>query len=545
MLWAAFPPLGWSALAWIAPIPWLILAADERLSPRRPYLLLWLIGFAHWLVLLQGVRLAHWATYFGWIALAAYLAIYLPLFIGLTRIAVHQMQAPLILAAPLIWVGLEYARGYIATGFSIALLGHTQVHWTTLIQISDLVGAYGVSLVIMFAAACLTTSLRNWSKAADVDGKNISWPLAPFVFVLAVTLIYGRMRSQGASENANPRVLKAAMVQAWVDTIFEYDPERDVQTFQTYAQLTRDAYAANPQVDVIVWPESMFTEIRPLVTRDDKIAPPPGEDWPNDVIKYIDAAASEFHDRTRRLSAELDHRPALLVGVSARHYGNGRVEQYNSAAHVAPEGQVVGRYDKMHRVMFGEYVPLGELVPWIYRLTPLSSGLSKGKQPESFEIGEIRLAPNICFESTVPHLIRRQIMDLRRRGEEPHVLVNHTNDGWFWGSSILDLHLACSVFRAVENRKPVLVAANTGLSAWIDGDGRLRAVGPRFKQAVVTAEVKTDHRTSVYTWLGDWLAGMCLAFSGIVAGVGIAASFGNWRRAVAKSGDLANATVTN
>jgi apolipoprotein N-acyltransferase len=167
--------------------------------------------------------------------------------------------------------------------------------------------------------------------------------------------------------------------------------------------------------------------------------------------------------------------------------------------------------------MFGEYVPLGDWVPWLYQLTPLGGGLSRGRQAEAFEVAGLRLAPSVCFESTVPHLIRGHMVDLTRRGQKPDVLVNHTNDGWFWGSSIIDLHLACGVFRAVEHRTPMLIAANTGLSAWIDGDGRIRAEGPRFQQAILIAEVRPDLRASFYTRWGDWPAALCLAFCAAVA----------------------------
>ena len=117
--------------------------------------------------------------------------------------------------------------------------------------------------------------------------------------------------------------------------------------------------------------------------------------------------------------------------------------------------------------------------PWLQRLTPLGDNLSAGRAPAMFTLGRLRIAPNICYETVLSHVIRGQINALAARGEEPNVLVNLTNDGWFWGSSELDMHLACGVFRAVECRKPLLIAANTGFSAWIDGDGRILRQGQR------------------------------------------------------------------
>ena len=135
---------------------------------------------------------------------------------------------------------------------------------------------------------------------------------------------------------------------------------------------------------------------------------------------------------------------------------------------------LAGRYDKMHPVLFGEYVPLGETFPWLYRLTPMAGGLTAGEEPQVFEAAGLRWCPCICFENTVPHLVRRQVVELSRRGTPPDVLVTLTNDGWFWGSSMLDLHFACGIFRAVELRRPMLIAANTGFSAWVDADGRVK-----------------------------------------------------------------------
>src|SRR5690606_15763615 len=104
--------------------------------------------FAFWLAMLQGIRLAHPALYAGWIALSWYLAFYLPVFIGLSRVAVQQAKIPLVIAAPLVWTALELVRGHLLTGFSMGLLSHTQVCWPMVLQIADIGGAYAVSFVM-------------------------------------------------------------------------------------------------------------------------------------------------------------------------------------------------------------------------------------------------------------------------------------------------------------------------------------------------------------------------------------------------------------
>ena len=186
-----------------------------------------------------------------------------------------------------------------------------------------------------------------------------------------------------------------------------------------------------------------------------------------------------------------------------------------------PSGEVKQRYFKMHRVMFGEYIPLGDWLPWIYSLTPMSSGLTAGERPETFVVNQVTFAPNICFESTVPHLIRGQLKELTNQDRRPDVMVNVTNDGWFWGSSILDLHFACGVFRAVENGRPHLIAANPGISGWVDAKGRLLHKSPRRERDVIIAEVESSNIQTLYGRVGDVLAWMCVSACLLALGIEI------------------------
>jgi len=127
----------------------------------------------------------------------------------------------------------------------------------------------------------------------------------------------------------------------------------------------------------------------------------------------------------------------------------------------------------------------------------------------------------------MPHLIRWHVAELARRGAAPDVLVNLTNDGWFWGSSILDLQLGCAVLRAVELRRPLLVAANTGFSAWINGQGQILAQGPRRATGIIVADVSADGRWSGYEQWGDGPAALCTLFC---AAVTLSAAVSGWLR---------------
>ncbi len=511
LLWLSFPPLDWWPLAWLAPLPLLALIRQRQLAGRRPYVAIWLGGFAYWLAMLYGISQAHQALIAGWIALSWYLAFYVPIFVWLARVAVHRLDVSMVVAAPVVWVGLELIRGHLITGFSAGLLAHTQVQWLALLQISDLAGAYGVSFVIMLVAACLARML-------PLSGQRWTfWPAGVAAAALAVTLGYGALRLRETPPQANRAPVRVALVQGSLDT--DFDQSRVDETFAHYGQLTSEARAAHPRLDLVIWPESMFAVAERLA--EPPLAAAPGEDLsPEQLEERIASYGPQFQailaaeaaranivaaDGTRQATPTL-----LIVGTNTLIYGpHAERRTYNTALLADPGGRVVSRYYKTHPVMFGEYIPFADWLPWLYQITPMTSGLSIGDGPKVFEVGGLALAPSICFESVVPHLIRRQVVELAGRGTPADVLVNVTNDGWFWGTSILDLHFRCAIFRAIENRKPTIIAANTGLSGWIDGNGRVLAQGPRRAPQVLIAEVVPDGRTSLYHTLGDWLATLC------------------------------------
>lgn len=527
LYWAALPPLDLWPVAWIAPVGWLLLIRRRELPGRRPYAALWLVGFLFWMAAIHWLRLPHWATSIGWVALSGYLAFYLPVFVGLTRVAVHRLRLPIMFAAPVVWTGLELARAHLLTGFSMASLGHTQYRWIELIQISDLVGGYGVCFVVMCVAACLTRIVPC------EEQRPALWPLVPAAGLMAAVLAYGHAN---VASPPHPTA-SIALIQGSIDIELKNDPSQRDVIQEHYLELSREAVARYGQVDLIVWPETMFRET--LIVFDDQAALP--QAWREELPNLRHWSQAEFRralrqaaDRTlsalAALARQLD--ASLLIGLDTQAFSADGARFFNSAALVRRDGSLLGRYDKMHRVLFGEYVPFADYFPWLQRFTPLPISLAPGAGPASFPVAGLRIAPNICYETVLAHVIRRQVRELADRGEEPDVLINLTNDGWFWGSSELDMHLVCGVFRAVECRKPLLIAANTGFSAWIDSDGRIVERGPRRETGTILARVAAEHRSSLYLTYGDWFAGSCLAGCLILAAMAVAA---RWRRPAAAS----------
>jgi apolipoprotein N-acyltransferase len=432
------------------------------------------------------------------------------------------------LAAPIVWTGLELLRAHLFSGMPMPCLGHTQYRWIGLIQISDLAGAYGVAFVVVFVAASLARMLP-----CDQQ-RRCFWPVVPMAALLAAVLVYGHVRTSGAYTSPGPRI---ALIQGSIDTDICSEPdaetrqrilkERCDQIYREYVGLSDEAVREYGRIDLMVWPESMLPE--PMVTYETDATRP--ADWDCSEAEFRDwlpKAAECTLSVMEQLAKRFD--APLVLGVDKQHFGVNRHSTYNCAAFVGRDGKMLAHYAKTHLVPYGEYVPFAAYFPWLARFMPLPISAVPGDKPAAFDLawGEktVRLAPNICYESVLPHLIRDQVNALAADGREPAVLVNVTNDGWFWGSSELDIHLACGIFRAVECRKPLLIAANTGFSAWVDGDGRILRQGPRRAKGTILAEVQLDHRTSWYLRFGDWFAGGCLLACAALGGVGAY----DWRR---------------
>ena len=432
---ALFALVCWAARRWAA----------------HPYRCLWLAGMFFWLADLHWLRLPYWAIGFGWLALGVYFGLYLPVFVGLSRVGVHRLRLPVILVAPAAWTGLQLAQAHLLSGMTMGCLEHTQYRWTGLIQISDLTGSYGVTFLMMFVAACIARSLPSPSgRAAGGEGgpwRWALWPILPATGVLAAVLAYGHWRMSKVPVQPG---LKIALIQGDFDVQLP-NPEGFRQATQdAYRRLTREALAKHPQADLIVWPETMFTCINPAdgdcatwITGDDDADIPP---------EFPHVSPGEFHERldnwkqgTRELmtQAAVEFGRPMIVGVERQNFGRRNMAIYNTAVLLTPDGRWFHQpparyfYDKSHLVPFGEYMPFACLLPWLQYISPLGSGTSSSDRPACFFVKNVCLVPNICYESTLPHVIREQLAALRQDGVEPQVLVNLTNDGWFWGSSEL------------------------------------------------------------------------------------------------------------
>lgn len=548
LLWASFTPLECAPLAWIALTP-LALLGRLRSLPRFSWLALWFAGFFTNLVMLQWMRLGHPAMYLALVALAAYVGLYFPMFVLLLRRTV-RWRIPLWLAVPIVWTGLEYARAYLLTGFSWYYLGHSQYRWTTLIQVSDLVGSYGVSfLVAMYSGVASQFVSEQWLVRLRLDTETRPsapsyLPLCAATALLCCVLGYGSVRKMPAdSFPAGPSI---ALIQGNFSPELKHDRDLVLNRFRVHNTLMQHSVELRP--NFIVWPETMFPwpmqSAGENVTDEEILAQVPLEvlrDYGNESAQLVEPFRTEEVQKSLASHAH-GVGAALVIGVESWVAEKDKTRIFNAAAFVRPDLGYIGRYDKIHRVIFGEYIPLRDVFPWLHQLTPFGAGfgIDAGNEYRSFEYGDYSIVPMICFEDTVPHLVRRMAAQKDSSGQSCDVLVNLTNDAWFRGSSELDQHLITSAFRCVETRMPLVRAVNGGISAFIDGNGEIRdpakimvmkepleGVVPQLSEVkglrdeatghwrrqfsgIVFGEVPLDPRESLYVRYGDWFAGLCL-----------------------------------
>ncbi len=544
LLWAAQPPLGWSLLAWIAPCGLLWLVERREAPGKFGYFVIWLAGCVYWLSILHGIRLAYWPLIFGWLALSLYLAVYFPLFVGLSRHLFQRCRWPLMITAPVVWTGWELWRGYMLTGYAASSMAHSQYRHPVVIQLADQIGSYGITFIMMSVAVL---AYRLVSTMGRQDRPRL-WEVAMPLSLVALLMGYGiwRLRqSEEMAQNAKP-LLRVALIQENTPSMFDADPQRLMVAWDHYAEMTVKAlehagHAAGKPVDVVVWPESTFTGYSSQLQggiswMENKIVDQvPAEVDHLDRLTISDIVSTvqrEFRGKVAVLHTAIANSPSqtgggptptphpyLLVGNDAIEFTDEQVGKYNAALLVDPDGAVVNRYEKIHLVMFGEYVPLGFL------LKPLGEAFglvcTHGKSPKAFEVKGVQLAPSICFESMLPQVMAWLLRSLKAEGHDPQVLVNVTNDSWFRGSSMLDHHLACEVMTAVELRRPFLIAANTGLTAWIDGSGRIVQQTKRLEPGFIIAEPIADGRfgmTQVWADLPAWCLGIFVA-GGLLHGI--------------------------
>ncbi len=574
-------PTDWSFFAWVALVPF-TLGCAPRFRARSVFLTAYGVATFYWLANLYWLAPI---TVAGWIVMGLYIGLLWPL-LALTVRFCRRKGVPLFLVLPVLVVGTERLQGFPLGGFYWRLLGHSQYSYLTMIQIADIFGAGGVSFVVAMVNGFLA-DLTLWAAArrrrgADEDPASLrgqilrlaqddmSFKTSTTVAVGGVvtlaalwgTVLYGqwRLRQTPACVTAGPLV---GSLQSNVPQSVKGSHEASQDIFDDLMASNRAAREAG--AELIIWPETMVQGmLDPLLWS--RI---PDWDWTED---------EGFH---QALSDAAQGNAYILVGahggdIMEDFQGELYLGQYNSAYLYRPDGTLVpGRYDKIHLVLFGEYIPFRRKFNWLYqqlkrfapeeynydyslehgtRYTIFEMDPKEFPSPESqvpsgdAELQTSDLTPQtpyrfgviICYEDTIPYVARNFALDARGR-KRVDWLVNISNDGWFvrfpqdpprvLPSTELPQHAAICTFRAVENRLPILRSVNTGISCLIDSTGRihdgyLAASGDFPAEAMHRTgmagwfldRMPIDRRVTFYSRHGPWLdQGCAIAFVALLA----------------------------
>lgn len=480
---AAIPAWPWELGAWIALVPIFLMVREQPL--KRAFLsgycfgCLFFFGSLSWIVvtMIDYGNMSPLLSYSVLLLLVLYLAAFIGLFFMLSKWLSDRLGLPFAAIAPPLWVVLEYHRSWLLSGFPWNSLGYSQYRLLPVIQIADLASVYGVSFMIVLVNACLAdlVSPTHRPKTKTVVAG-----------ITAVTLLaclgYGHA---GLSRHSDGHPAKVCLVQGNFSQDEKWEEGNRNLTLETYLNLTRSAGVAKP--DLVVWPEAAM----PF------------------RLRYSALAYQAIAEVSQQLSID------LLVGSPDSIKAGRRNRYFNSVFQIDRLGRLVGRYDKIHLVPFGEYVPLQKLLFFVDKMTEGAVGnFSAGSRFSVFHTAAGPVSVYICYETIFPDLLRRFTL------QGACFLASITNDAWFGRSAAGYQHFSMTVFRAIENRLAVVRAANTGISGFVDRQGRIGATTKLFERTTVcdTIMVKDPAELTLYTRYGDLFVCLCALFLG---GIGI------------------------
>jgi apolipoprotein N-acyltransferase len=480
LLALAFPRTDWESAAWFALVPLLVIAVGAR--PRTAFAWGWLHGVVFFLVLLRWLDFTFrtysaipWPLTWGvTFLLAAWCGLYVACVSGLVSLIARRGSPAWGLAtAPCLWVGAEWLRGHLLGGFPWGTLGYSQYLRLTVIQVAELGGVHAVSFVLVAVNAALAGALLlSWRRALG--------GLALAAVLVGAVLAFGTVRLREAPATA---AVQIALMQPAIEQPLKWDPDHAAVTLRIYLELTRQAGAGRP--DLIVWPETA--------------APTP--------LRRDAGLLGTLTALSRQLGV-----PLLIGSIDVL---DGAPTRLSNAAFLVTERGIVGRYDKIHLVPFGEYVPLSGVIGFVRSWAEFIAELEPGSRAVVFAGPPAPFGIVICYEGIFPDLFREFVNGGAR------MMVNMTNDGWFGRTSGPAQHLAMYPFRAVEHRIAVVRAANTGVSAFIAPSGQIIRHLGLFQRGVISDRVPLRQGRTLFTRLGDWVAYLALALSAVSIGLSL------------------------
>ena len=504
-----FPPFNQNWLCWIALTPLIVAVWFSGEESKRRRLRNLLLGYVAGIVFFTAT--------FSWLGalgdlyqnfflhslsflLSIYLAVYFALWawvIGFLRpqtFTASWRNLLIAFVAASAWVTHEWVRGWLFSGFGWNGLGVALHAQFPLIQIAEFSGVTGLSFAVAFAnIIAVTTPLRLFAET-KTHRMRPHFDLTLTMVGIIGLVAFGLHRIQIPSPTKSIRV---AAVQANVPQLEKFDPQFRGEVFGKFQRLSEIALRGDPAPALLVWPESSM--------------PDPVRDQDSESYRFV-------HDLSASTKTD------LMLGTLDIDEGR----DYNAALLVSNAGERVQVYRKIHLVPFGEYIPLRHGFPPFAAIasTWVPGDFTAGTEHAVLTLTDpdIRVAPLICFEDTVGDLVRKFV------SKGANLLVDVTNDGWFLQSFGSKQHVANAVFRCVENRRPMIRAANTGVTCFVNEFGRVTQIlqddtGNTFNEGVLTGEISVpqNQELTFYARHGEWLAQCCAGVTGLVVLVGLVA----------------------
>jgi apolipoprotein N-acyltransferase len=565
LLVLAFPPYGFAWLAYLALWPAGLLAARAA-SARQLAWTSFVVFWAAWLFLLSWLIPV---TGGGYAVLAALMAAYWSLALLITHALHKRYHAAMIVLLPMAWVASEFVRGrFLAGGFGWFALGHSQASYTTaqsagrIIQTADLFGELGVSLIVAMTSGLLVDLMTHPLVTPIGQNKHrihrtIRGALILWILVMSASWFYGQYRIDQWEQSTTPGP-RIAVIQTNVpqNNKTHSTPTQDAENWRRMTELTHLAADASPTPDLIVWPETMVPKaLNPKAL---------------DFYRQMGGGSEIYHQLIRETAQSVGTN--LIVGSPSyegfvqENYPDGSTgyipkPRYNSVFLYYADGeQSPLRYDKMHRVPFGEFIPWVSAIPPIKSLflkwfTPydqdysLAQGtsltvfdvpiqphpdpqqpkdnatpsLSEAKarvSPTSLNTNAVRTVTPICYEDAVARVVRKLVYQPNGQ-KRADLLVNLTNSAWYPNYAQQPQQLQIATIRCIENRVPMARSVNGGISGFIDSLGRL---GPlvevggqhQWVDGFATDQPRLDSRLTLYGTLGDTPIGSLAALTALL-----------------------------
>ncbi len=476
-----FPNFDIFYLAWVILVPFLI--SLYEMDNRKSFKAGIIFGFPYFFGTLYWIY--HSINHYGNIPflisiiivfmLCAYLCLYTGIFAMLFSVCIRNTKLPALFIAPLFWTVIEFLRSYILTGFPWSSIGYSQYKFLPVIQIADITGIYGISFLVLLYNGALADIFLLKKRTKKMPLFPLSHSVIGFTVLVILTIlifIYGHIR---LNENRHGKFFKASVIQGNIEQDKKWDSAYQHLVIETYKEMSIRASLSSPSI--IIWPETAL----PFFFNTD-------EEYTYELIDF-----------QKQLNTHLLFGSILIKGKDKEKY-----LLSNSAVLLDPYGKVTYIYDKIHLVPFGEYVPLQKILFFINKLVVGIGDYIKGNRYILAETPYGYFSTVICYEVIFPGLVRKFFL------QGGDFLVNITNDAWFGQTTGPYQHFSMSTFRAIENRKPVIRVANTGISGFIDSNGRILSKTGIFERTFITENIRTDSTLSFYTKYGDLFTYICI-----------------------------------